>query len=416
MKENFVNNRKNMAELMENGSMLVIHAGSAPNASGDAYYPYSPERDFLYLTGIARPHLILTMSKNNEGKVTEKLYLQRWDELEARWNGAMIRKEEAEEISGIAAFGHIDEFARQSALALNSGLFGKIYIDLENRSFKNRNDNLDFANSVQKSFPHIAIANSFALTSELRVCKQDYEIENIRRAIDVSREGFYALLKNVKPGMKEYELEAHLDYTYKLNGTKEAFSTIMASGENATVLHYHDNNCEIKDGDLVLVDYGAAWNWYASDISRTFPANGKFTERQKLLYNIVLTGQNMVIDMIKPGVEFSKLNEALREFYVTELTKIGLITDKEQLSEYYFHGVSHMLGMETHDIGRGRPGLVLAPGMVFTVEPGLYIREEKIGIRIEEDVMVTADGCEVLTAGIIRTIDEIEAYMAEHRA
>ena len=166
------------------------------------------------------------------------------------------------------------------------------------------------------------------------------------------------------------------------------------------------------DGELILIDAGAQWQWYNGDISRTFPVNGKFTERQKLVYNIVLEGQRRVIDAIRPGVQFSSLNELLKEYYFTALKEIGLVETREDVAKYYYHGVSHYLGAETHDIGR-YGDRVLEPGMVLTVEPGLYIEEWEIGIRIEDDVLVTAEGNEVMTAAMLKTVDEIEAFMAK---
>jgi Xaa-Pro aminopeptidase len=198
----------------------------------------------------------------------------------------------------------------------------------------------------------------------------------------------------------------------KRRGVKEkAFTTIAAAGKNAAVLHYSENSAKTADGDLILFDLGAQSSYYAADISRTFPVNGKFTDRQKQLYNIVLSGQKKVISAIKPGIPFASLNGILVDFYAKELKKIGLIEKKEDVARYYYHSVGHMLGLETHDIGRSREG-VLQKGMVFTVEPGLYIAEEGIGIRIEDDVVVTEKGCDVLSKNIVKTVEEIEALMA----
>ena len=186
----------------------------------------------------------------------------------------------------------------------------------------------------------------------------------------------------------------------------------LLCGKRGTILHYVENNQAVADGELILIDAGAQWQWYNGDISRTFPVNGKFTERQKLVYNIVLEGQRRVIDAIRPGVQFSSLNELLKEYYFTALKEIGLVETREDVAKYYYHGVSHYLGAETHDIGR-YGDRVLEPGMVLTVEPGLYIEEWEIGIRIEDDVLVTAEGNEVMTAAMLKTVDEIEAFMAK---
>jgi Xaa-Pro aminopeptidase len=210
--------------------------------------------------------------------------------------------------------------------------------------------------------------------------------------------------------MMEYEVEANFDYVLKCFGvTDYAFKTIAASGVNATVLHYSQNNTKTQDGDLILFDLGAQWNYYNADITRTFPLSGKFTERQKEIYNIVLKAMDDTMAVIKPGVPFAKLNETTRASLAEGLKKIGLIKEDSELSKYYFHGVSHYLGLDTHDVGSR--DTELKPGMVLTIEPGLYIEEEKIGIRIEDDVLVTEGGSENLAKDIIRTVEDIEKLM-----
>jgi len=416
MSEFYTKNREKIAAKLDNGSMLIIFSGVAPVKRGDEFYPYAPQRNFLYSTGIERPNLAYIQQKDGQGKVKETLYLERFDELVAKWDGAALDKDAAKKISGIENYAYIDELYDHVAKAFVGRMekIHMVYLDLENRSLTTPNTpELDFAKLLREKFPDITIKNAHPVFSKVRLIKAAQEVENLEKAGKITGEAFLAMLKNAKPGMMEYELEAHLDYTYKKNGCRDrAFRSIVASGKNACVLHYGDNNCQISDGDLVLTDFGAQWKWYSADVTRTFPANGKFTPRQKELYNIVLGGMKLVFGLIKPGVVFKTLQESLQAYYVEELTKIGLIKDKEELGKYYYHGVSHMLGLETHDVGNDRE-LVLEEGMVFTVEPGLYVAEEGIGIRIEDDVLVTADGFKNLTPGIIKEVDEIEAYMAQ---
>ena len=414
MSEFYKKNREKVAAKLENGSMLVIFGGIAPVKRGDEFYPYAPQRNFLYSTGIEKPNLVYIQKKDGEGKVKETLYLERFDELVAKWDGAALDADAAKAISGIENYAYIDEVYGHVAAALVGRMekIHTVYLDLENRSLTAPNTpELDFAKLLHEKFPDVTIKNAHPVFSSIRVIKSAQEVELLQKAGDITGEAFLAMLRNVRPGMMEYELEAHLDYTYKKNGCRDrAFRSIVASGKNACVLHYGDNDCQIADGDLILTDFGAQWKWYSADISRTFPANGKFTARQKEIYSIVLGGMKLVFSLIKPGVVFKTLQESLKEYYVKELTKIGLIKDKEELDKYYYHGVSHMLGLETHDVGNDKE-LVLEEGMVFTVEPGLYIAEEGIGIRIEDNVLVTADGFKNLTEGAIKEIDDIEAYM-----
>ncbi|MDR2168398.1 MAG: aminopeptidase P family protein [Clostridiales bacterium] len=416
MKEFYIENRRKFGEIMVNGSILVIYAGAAPVKRGDEFYEYAPQRNFLYMTGIERPSLVFTMKKNFKGEVSSRLYIERFDETYAKWEGAPINKEAATEISGIDTFSYLDELDGHLAKTLVRERFTMVYLDLENRSFHAPNTpELDLAARLREKFPAVGLTNAHPLFGGLRLIKAANEIMQIQKAADITGQGFYAFLDNVRPGMMEYELEAFWEYICKKNGAKKAFSTIMASGKNATVLHYRDNASEIKDGDLVLVDFGGQINWYCADLSRTFPANGKFTPRQRQIYDIVLEAGKRVIAMVKPGVKFSDLNEAVKKFYAEELTKIGLISEEKDVAKYYYHGVSHMLGLETHDVGAGSTStdgeLLLAPGMVITVEPGLYIEEEAIGIRIEDNVLVTATGSEVLTKDIIKEATDIEEYM-----
>ena len=219
-------------------------------------------------------------------------------------------------------------------------------------------------------------------------------------------------MKNCKVGMKEYEVEAYFDFVCKSNGVKDfAFKTIAAAGKNATILHYVDNNSDIKDGDLILFDLGAQYNYYNGDISRTFPVNGRFSNRQKEVYNAVLRVNEKVINEIRPGVRFLDLNKKAKEWIAEECINLGLIKDREDVSNYYWHSIGHSLGLDTHDIEGNNRDVILQEGMVWTVEPGIYIEEEGIGIRIEDDVVVTSQGVEVLTMDMSLSVEVFEECM-----
>ena len=292
-------------------------------------------------------------------------------------------------------------------------LFRSLYLDLERQEFDIvMSTPQSFAKAVTVRYPYLRVQNIYHEIASLRLIKSEEEINLIRKAIDITDMGVKQLMKNAKVGMKEYQLEAYFDFSLKSSGvTDYAFPTIAAGGKNATILHYMKNDSELQDDELVLFDLGAQYKYYNADISRTFPVNGKYTERQKQVYNVVLKAQEAVIAIAKPGIMFSVLNETAKEVLATGCIELGLIKEPGELSKYYFHGVSHYLGLDTHDVGNR--DIKLKPGMICTNEPGLYIEDENIGIRIEDDILITKNGCENLSKQIIKTVDEIEAFMAK---
>jgi Xaa-Pro aminopeptidase len=248
----------------------------------------------------------------------------------------------------------------------------------------------------------------------MRAIKSDWEVMQLQKAIDITGKGILDILENARSGMMEYELEAMLFYRMQRSGVQRwGFDPIIAAGINAATLHYEKNECQISSGDLVLLDVGASYNNYSADISRTFPISGTFTERQRELYSLVLEVQKEIIAMIKPGIQIATLHKASRELLAEGLIKIGLIQTPDEVSKYYMHGIGHFLGMDTHDINPLGHSVVLEPGHILTVEPGIYIPEEKLGIRIEDDVLVTAEGHCVLSQNIPKEIAELEEIRRE---
>lgn len=410
----FVSNRKNLFEKIENNSVLIMFAGDAPYKSADEKYGFTPNRNFYYLTGINREKAVLMVSKfNNDIKQT--LFIERQDPVMAKWIGEKMSVQEAKEISGIESIEYIDKFEDTFGSTVSRMNIEYLYLDLERQEFNSAMTEAQrLAGEAFVKYPYLRVKNVYHYIAELRLIKSEYEIELIRKAISITKEGIESMMKHAKAGMMEYELEAFFDYTLKKNGIKaKAFPTIAASGKNATILHYGENNCKAEEDSLILFDLGAQYKCYNGDISRTFPINGKFTDRQKQIYNIVLKAQKAVEDAIKPGVPFNKLNELAKEVLAEGCKELGLIKENSELSKYYFHGVAHYLGADTHDVGSRQ--VELKPGMVLTNEPGLYIEEEGIGIRIEDDILVTEDGCENLSKDIIKTVEDIELFMAENK-
>ncbi len=408
----FIKNREKLFSKLENNSTAVLFAGNAPTKRGDEKYPFSPDRNFYYVSGVEEQNCILFFAKKEEQKQVT-LYIQRDNGDMAKWVGANMTAEQAKKCSGIENISYIDQFEKDFAEYIFKNNVEICYIDMECREFENSiTPALVFSKKVKEYFPAVIQKNSYTLFAEMREIKEQYEIDLIQKAIDITIKGIESIMKNAKAGMMEYEMEAYFDFVLKQNGIKQkAFQSIAAAGKNGTILHYMENNSKTREGDLILFDVGAQKNWYNGDITRTFPVNGKFTERQKTVYNIVLEGQKKVIEAIKPNVPFYRLNEILKQHYFKELKKLGIVETIEDVSKYYYHSVSHYLGAETHDIGRYQEKL-LKPNMILTVEPGLYIEQWEMGIRIEDDVVVTENGCKVLSEKMIKTVEEIEAFMS----
>ena len=417
MKTTYIDRRKQLMDNKQGPCMILIFSGSAPMKSLDAEYPFYVDRNFYYLTGIERENMILMLRKNAFGEYSESLFIEPFDEVLAKWVGGRMRAQEATDISGVESIQDVSSFHAMlnSILEGNRGL-GKmhVYLDL----WRHRQDQPDtkahaVAALLQQRYPAVVIEEIHGDMAAMRAVKSEDELALMRKAQQTTCNAIVAMLRHAKPGMNERELEGAFDFSLMQQGVRDhAFSSIVAGGPRATILHYGNNDQIVNDGEMVLIDLGSAEGNYAADISRTFPVNGKFTERQKEIYNTVLQAQQIVMDNAKPGMTTRQLNQLVIDYYESRLDDLGLRKDGKGVRDYYYHNVSHSLGLDTHDICTERER-TLAAGMVITVEPGLYIEEEGIGVRIENDVLITADGIEDLSAAIPRTVEEIEAIMAE---
>ena len=403
--------RQKLGANIKDNSLLILLSGEAPVRSGDQFYEYTAHRNFYYLTNLDRPKMVYVLRKIN-GMMEDYLFIETVSEVEEKWTGKRMSSQEAKEISGIKNVFPESELRTMLGRWLLNHSFENAYFDFERGSYNHPDTiQVQFAKELKRQYPFLHVQNIYQDITALRLIKSEDEIANMRTAIEKTRLGIESLMKNSKPGMYEYQLEAHYDFTIKTEGVKKtSFHTIAASGANATVLHYDRNDSICHDGDLILFDLGCEWNYYCSDISRTFPINGKFTDRQRAVYQAVLDAQLATIEIIKPGVALQDVNAFARKKLAEGCKKLGLIKNDDEVSKYYYHGIGHYLGLDTHDVG-GRGG-VLQPGMVITIEPGLYIAEEGIGIRIEDDILVTKDGHENLSKDIIKSIEDIEAFMA----
>lgn len=389
-----------MGASMANGEACIIFANQAENLR-----KFSQDNNFLYFTGLNIPNAILVLIKSSDN-VQEMLFIERGIPEREVWDGKKMTKDEAQEISEIGRVLYLDEY--DATLSMWCPMLNKIHANIGFVALDQPlNNALYRLEPLRIRFPQIQIADVTPLITPLRKVKDDWEIEQMQKAIDITGEGILDIIKQARASMYEYELEAMLFYRMQRSGAHHwGFAPIIASGINAATLHYGQNNCRIEEGQLVLMDVGAAYSNYSADITRCFPVSPSFSERQKQIYQLVLDAQKEIIEMIRPGVSLMDLQVKTRELLAESALAIGLIQDLDEITKYYMHGVSHFLGMDTHDLG-GR-NAILEEGNVITVEPGIYIPEENLGVRIEDDVLVTKDGHCVLSHNIPKEISEIE--------
>lgn len=405
--------REEVFNKMEANSVLILFSGIESHVSADEYAPFEANRNFFYLTGLRRDNMVLVMDKAVEEPKTF-LYIEEADETVVRWTGKKVSVEEAKEVTGIEDVRFIDSFQGEISRIMTREDVKNFYFDCYREQVSDLADyNAVKAKEFTDKYLGVTVKNLHPIIAEMRMQKDNDEIAQIREAVRVTDEGLKRVLKKLEPGKKEYQAQADFEYTIKYLGAEgPSFATIAGSGMNGTMLHYETNQETCKDGDLLLLDLGAKWQGYCSDITRTYPVNGTYTDRQKQVYNIVLKANRAVAKAAKPGMTLRELNDICKKVLAEGCIELGLIKEEKEIDKYYMHGVSHHLGIDVHDVTVASNSK-LRPGAVITDEPGLYIDEWETGIRIEDDLLITEDGCEVLSEAIMRNPDEIERYMAE---
>ncbi len=392
--------RERLAELLSDGEHVIVFAKSQGKLQ-----KFSQDKNFLYLTGLNHPELIYVAGKFG-GRFSEMLFIERSDPERIVWEGEKLDAKEATKLSGIKRVHYLDEF--YPTLTALTPFMKVIHANLGFAALnKPPTLAMHMLEPLRSRHPQITIQQLNDLIAPLRKVKDAWEIEQLQKAIDITGAGIADVMNSVTAGRMEYELEATLFYRMQLSGLHSwGFAPIIAAGINAATLHYEKNNCRIAKNELVLMDVGADCNGYSADITRCVPSGQKFTARQKQIYGIVLEVQKEVIAAVKPGIKLAELNDITKKGLGRGLISLGLIESEDQIGRYYMHGVSHFLGLDTHDLG-GREA-ALEAGNVITVEPGLYMPEESLGVRIEDDVLVTKTGHKVLSAKIPKEIKDIE--------
>jgi len=417
----FVENRKRFIREMKPGGIAIFNSNDEVPSNGDALYRFQQNSDLYWLCGIEQEDTMVVLFPDNpDPKYKEILVLVRPNEMKEKWDGKRLRADEAKALTGIETIVWLDSL--DALLQPWIHLADNIYLNtnendrkgslLETRDYR-------YAKEIMQRYPLHNYERSAKIMRSLRAVKSALEVEVLQTAIDITEKAFRRLLQFIKPGVFEHETEAELVHEFLRNRARgEAYGSIIASGDNARTLHYISNNAECKDGDLILMDFGANYGGYAADLTRTVPVNGKFTKRQKEIYNACLHLHNYAKSLLKPGIKILDYHEKVGDEATKTFVKAGLLKKEEVKNEdktnrayrkYLYHGISHHLGIDVHDLGtKTEP---LKPGMLLTVEPGIYIEEEKMGVRIENNVWITKTGNVDLMKNIPVTAEEIEKLM-----
>lgn len=414
-------NRQRFIKKMKPNAVAIFHGNAVMATNGDGVYTYRPNADVLWLSGVEQEKSMVVLYPDNPDKsAREVLVLIRPNEHLEKWEGHKLRKDEATAISGIQNIQWADSFDAMLQVMMHNA--ETVYLNT------NENDRLDssllrtdlqFVHELMQRFPLHHYERSARLVKELRAIKSKEEIAVTQHAIDITEKAFRRVLGFVKPGVWEHEIEAEITHEFIRNRSpRHAYDPIIASGNRARVLHYIDNNQECKSGEIILMDFGASYGNYSADLSRSIPVNGKYTKRQKEVYDAVLHAHLFAASIMKPGIVFTDYVAKTNAEMEKQILKLGLITKQDIKNQdpenpayrkYFYHGITHHLGIDVHDVGTRTEAM--KEGMLFTIEPGIYIEEEQIGIRIENNYWLTKNGNVDLFKNIPVTTAEIEVCM-----
>jgi Xaa-Pro aminopeptidase len=421
-KDLFVRNRKKFIEQLDPNSMAILNSNDIYPISADSTMPFQQQRDIFYLTGVDQEESVLVLFPDcPKSKNREMLFLKETNDHIAVWEGEKLTKEKAFETSGIQTVYWLSELEKMLFELMTQA--EKVYVNTNEHyraNVETETRDARFIKWLKEKYPGHEYKRCQPILQRLRSVKEPEEIEMIRTACEITEKGFKRVLGFIKPGVMEFEIEAEYIHEFIRNRSDGfAYTPIIGSGYNACVLHYIENNQECKEGDMILMDVGASYGNYASDMTRCVPVSGKFTERQKEIYNAVLRVKNAAAKMLVPGTDWAEYHVEVGKLMTRELLQLGLISQEEVDKEdpdwpaykkYFMHGTSHHMGLDTHDYG-----ILTEPmqaGMVFTVEPGIYIPEENLGIRLEDDYVIQEKGEPVnLMENIPIEVEDIEKWM-----
>ncbi len=413
--------RDKLAAQLPAGSLVIVHSNDIYPTNADGTLAHHQNANLFYLTGIDQEETVLLMRVQEDGKHEDTLLLRETNEHIVIWEGARLTKEDATALCGIEDVRWTDEY--NALLAAWVPAAKELWLERDNHPrrltyVQTRNERM--AAALQASYPDVKLQSLYDILASMRLVKTEEELAQLREACRITGEGWVEILSHIKPGMGEWEMEALLSAAYiRRCARKFSFHPIIASGKDTCVLHYISNHKRCEDGDLILFDIGAEYAGYAGDMTRTIPANGKYTPRQKAVYEACLAVHRYAREIMLPGLKKSEYERLVRVRMAAELVKLGLLTQEEVdaapenplcVRKYFMHGTSHPIGLDVHDVGPADP--VFAENQVWTIEPGIYIPAENIGIRIETDVVIHADSTEDLIPNAPLDVEDIEALMA----
>lgn len=407
----YAGNRKRLCEQLPERSLALVFAGQPIRQSADAYYPFEPHRSFVYLCGLDIPQMggsVLLMAKLRQQPV-ETLFIPPKDQMQERWKGRRLSGQEAHAKSGVEMIEDVEGFVNAFHRLAQSGDYSTVFLDLDlHQAGDPRGAAYSFADGLAKDYPYLEIRSLHPLLRGLRTIKQPCEIEAMCEAMSVTREGVLAMMQGCRPGLYEHQLKALFDAQLNSRGvTKPAFPPIISTGANNFFIHYDAYDGQIKPDDMILVDVGARRLGLCNDVSRAWPAGGRFNDRQGLLYTCAYNTSEHMFSLIRPGIPMADVDQIARRYCYEQLKAIGLLSDYADIGRYMWHGGAHHVGFDVHDVVDMTREV--SPGMVFCVDIGIYCEEWGIGFRLEDNCLVTEDGCVNLSQDIPRSIEAIEA-------
>ncbi len=407
----YFRNRSRFYEKMQPDSLLILFSGEEIRRTNDEFYPFFAQRNFVYLTGLSCKEMVFLAQKDGTGAVQERLYILPPDLMAERWTGRRVKPYEAETISGIRDVRFVEAFSTDVAALLSDGTAGLVYLD----TYRQLPTDISgpshrFHDWLKENHPRVSIGDASDIFRSLRTIKSPEEILALREAEKKTKAGILAMMRASCPGMYEYQYKAEFDRALAQFGPEgPGFPSIISAGENNFCIHYYSYTGQAHDGDMVLNDVGAQHNHMITDVSRGWPCNGRFTEKQKLLYECALATSDYMFSIIRPGMKMEDVDATIKRYNFERLKDAGVLKSFDEIGTLMWHGGSHHIGYDVHDFVK-RPE-ILAPNMVFCVDVGIYHEQWGIGFRLEDNCLVTENGCENLSRDIPRTVYDLEAVM-----